>query len=484
MTTSPNGRSDSAEAILAAWGGDSRMSDLEALMWRGERHPEFSSRGIIIEILDSVPDWARFRAGHERGVAAVPRLRSRVVEPAVPTGTPMWVEDPSFDLDNHVRRLSLHEPAGERELLALARTIAFEPMDLTRPLWSGTLVDNLSGGRAAYVLKAHHSLMDGAAMIALFSAMHSDHAEPSGWPTVTAREPQSGPLGPQALALHDAIDGLRRAPARAAGLVMAVGRTVRAPGAIVEFAGSMRRVLSPPAGTKPSPLTALQSSRDWRYGLLECSLADLKAAARVAEASVNDAYIAGLLGGLRRYHEALGIVLGDIPMAMPVSIRRPDDGPGNNHFSAALLPGPAGEADPVERMAAIRAAVLSVRVEPAIDVLGAIAPALRRVPGMLLGLALGATPRVDLTASNVPGMTAPAYAAGARVDRMYVLGPLPNASLFATLVSYVGTCCIGLNADGAVFSDVELLWRCMRDGFDEVLALAGPEARVPEEIRT
>jgi hypothetical protein len=89
-----------------------------------------------------------------------------------------------------------------------------------------------------------------------------------------------------------------------------------------------------------------------------------------------------------------------------------------------------------------------------------------------------AAPRVDLSASNIPGMTRPVFAAGAQVEAMYVFGPLPGASILATMVSYVGTCCVGINCDGAVFEDPERLWQCLREGFDEILAL-GRESPTP-----
>ena len=470
MTATVGGVGEPGQAVLAGWGRESHMNDLEALMWRGERHPEFSSSGVVLEILDSVPDWDRFRRAHEWGVAAVPRLRCRVVDPAVPVGPPAWSEDPDFDLDYHVRRLRLPEPAGERELLEAAQAIGETPFDHARPLWTGTLVE-LADSRAAYLLKAHHCLMDGAAAIALFSAMHSDR--PTSTPDKPAHVADApAPVDARYLARQQLSREVRQVPARSVGALRAVRRALQAPSATIEFVGSLRRVLSPPPGATPSPLIVNQAGRDWRYGLLECQLDTLKGAAHAAHGSVNDAYVAALLGGLRRYHEALGLQIGDIPIAMPVSVRQPGDGPGGNRFAGALLAGPAGEVDPAERIAAVRGAILAVRSEPALDVLGVLAPLASRAPTVLLDLALRAVPRVDLSASNVPGLTTPAYAAGARVERMYVLGPLPNASMLTTLISYVGTCCIGMNADGAVFTDTELLWQSMRDGLDEVLALA------------
>jgi WS/DGAT/MGAT family acyltransferase len=460
------------------------MNDLEALMWRGERHPEFSSAGVVLEVLGSVPDWDRFRDAHAWGTSVVRRLRQRVVEPVLPLGPPGWADDPGFDLDYHLRRAQLPPPAGMRQLLDLAQVIAETPLDRTRPLWTGTLVQNLEGGRAAYILQAHHCLMDGAAAIKLFAGMHSNRAEPS--PDKPVPEPSAtGAVTPLKLYQADLAGHMRRLPGGAWRLLGAVGGALAAPGEAVQFFGSLRRVLSPPPGAVPSPLQRRQAGRAWRFGAFECSLDELKAAGRAAGGSVNDAYMAALLGGIRRYHEALGIELGDIPVAMPVSIRRPNDPPGGNRFTGAFFAGPAGDPDPVDRIAAIRGAVLSVRAEPALDVLGALSPVLSRIPSGLLGTLLGAgTPRVDLSGSNVPGLTAEVYAAGARVDGIYIFGPLPGVSMLSALCSYVGTCYIGINCDGAVFSDTELLWACVREGLDEVLDLGRPSNTGNGQART
>lgn len=456
-------------AALAQWGTEQRMNDLEALMWRGERHPEFSSAGLVMEVMASVPDWDRFRRAHVWGATMVRRLRQRVVEPLVPLGPPAWADDPEFDLDYHLRRVRLPEPAGMRELVQLAQVIAATPLDRNRPLWTGTLVENLEGGRAAYLLQAHHCLMDGAAAIQLFAGMHSNRAEPSpDKPTVEPAEAKH--VDPLTLARQDLIGGLRRLPGRTRRLVGAVGGAITDPGRAVAYLGSMRRVLGSPAGAEPSPLQRHQTGRTWRFGILDCTLDELKAAGRAVDGTVNDAYMAALLGGIRRYHDALGIELGDIPVAMPVSIRRPEDPAGGNRFAAAVFAGPAGKHDPTERMAAVHRAVLRVRDEPALDLFGVMSPILSRVPTGLLGQTVeSAMPHPVLSGSNVPGLTNEVYAAGARVEAMYVFAPLPLVAMMSAMCSYAGRCCIGINVDGAVFEDTELLWRCMREGLDEVL---------------
>ena len=145
---------------------------------------------------------------------------------------------------------------------------------------------------------------------------------------------------------------------------------------------SVRRTLaSPPA--PPSPLLAGRRGTSWRFEVLECPLADLKAAAKSAHGSLNDAYVAALLGGLRRYHELHGVRLDDLSMVMPVSLRKADDPMGGNKFAGAYFAAPAGIEDPAERIAVLRGMVLTMRVEPALDTLSLVAPLLNRVPSRI-----------------------------------------------------------------------------------------------------
>lgn len=79
-----------------SWGGPARLSGWDAVMWRAEADPRTRSGGVLLEILDSEPEWDRFYAGHERAVAAIPRLRERIVEPLLPRSPEAWSIDPHF----------------------------------------------------------------------------------------------------------------------------------------------------------------------------------------------------------------------------------------------------------------------------------------------------------------------------------------------------------------------------------------------------
>jgi diacylglycerol O-acyltransferase / wax synthase len=209
------------------------------------------------------------------------------------------------------------------------------------------------------------------------------------------------------------------------------------------------------------------------------SLSELRAAAKAAGGSVNDAYLAALLGAFRCYHEHFGVTLETLPIAIPISTRRDDDSFGGNRIAGARLHAPIGVRDPRERIQRIQALVAAARSEPALDAASLAAPIISRLPGPLLTrVSRSATQANDLQASNVPGIGHAVYIAGARVTHLYPFGPLPGCAAMVTLVSHAGTCCIGANVDRAAITDTDLFAACLRQGFDEVLALA-PQAPTP-----
>jgi hypothetical protein len=145
---------------------------------------------------------------------------------------------------------------------------------------------------------------------------------------------------------------------------------------------------------------------------------------------------------------------------------------GGNRFAGARFAAPIGAADPSERIRLVHDFVLNARDEPAIDALGLVAPLLNGLPiGLVAKWYAGQTANLDLQASNVAGLPWEAYIAGAKIERMLPFGPVPGCAVMATLLSYAGTCCIGVNSDAAAVTDPDLLLLCLQDGVDEVLAL-------------
>jgi diacylglycerol O-acyltransferase len=209
------------------------------------------------------------------------------------------------------------------------------------------------------------------------------------------------------------------------------------------------------------------------------SLGDLHKAAKAAGGSINDAYLAGVCGALRRYHEAFGVPVATLPMAVPVSLRSDADPAGGNRFVGVNLAAPIGVVDPRERIGKVRAQMTRKREERALDMIGAIAPVASLLPDSLLEAMAGSVVNSDVQASNVPVYSGDTYIAGAKILRQYGIGPLPGVAMMVVLVSRSGYCTITARYDRASITDPELFAECLLAGFDEVLAVGGPGRASP-----
>src|SRR5689334_275155 len=125
---------------LDADGLPEELSAFDQILHRGEAHPRTRSGIMTIELLDTTPDWDAYRARFDHASRKVLRLRQKVVMPTLPTVAPRWVVDPDFNLDFHVRRMRVPEPGTMREVFDLAEIAAQSPLDISRPLWTATLV--------------------------------------------------------------------------------------------------------------------------------------------------------------------------------------------------------------------------------------------------------------------------------------------------------------------------------------------------------
>jgi diacylglycerol O-acyltransferase len=472
---------EQAWALASHWSQSRYMTPFEALMWRVEADPRLRSTMTAVYLLDEAPDWDRLVAAHEWASRLIPRARQRVVDPPFGLGTPTWVVDDAFDLGFHLRRLALPAPGTMRQLLDLVETDAMASFDRSRPPWRASLVEGLEGGKTAYVLKLHHSITDGQGGTQLVGLLHSRTREPS--PDKPMPDPPPPETASRLGVLAEQLTGnVRHAPSDAVRLagdaVKAATRVATRPledaARGTRFARSLQRVLAPPPAP-PSPLLAGRS-RSWHFDAVDVPLAELKRAGKAAGGSLNDAYVAVLLGGFRRYHEHFGQPIEELSMAMPISLRRGDHPMGGNRFAGARFAAPVGEPDPAERIRVMHEIVMTVRDEPALDVFGLLAPTLNRLPMPLVARAYGSqTQRLDLQASNVAGLPYTAYIAGARIERMLPFGPLPGCAVMATLLSYAGTCSIGINLDPAAVTDPDLFMSCLDEGLQEVLALGAAQ---------
>ena len=467
------------------WGSEHELAPIEALMWRLDTDPRRRSTLLLVEVLDRAPAWERLVAAHEWASALVPRMRDRVVEPLGALGSPVWARDPQFDLHYHVRRLRVPGAGGWPELLELAEQVAMTPFDRARPPWEAILVEGLPEGRAAYLFKIHHVVSDGLGMVQLMSRVHSRQREPSpqkGSPDTAAAKPDGGLLGAAVRQVRKDLSGLP-AVARTGGSLL---RGLRRPGQLLHdaanYAASAQRVLAQPASG--SPLLAARGA-SWRFAALDLAFADLRAAAKAAGGTVNDAYLAALLGGFRMYHEQMGHPFpadGTMPVSVPVSVRTDADDSGGNRFAPARLAGPVGIVDPRDRIIEVGRLMRAARSEPALESADHVLPLLARLPSAWTAkLAGGMTAGNDLQASNVPGIREEVFLAGARIERAFGFAPLPGCASMITMTSHGHSCCVAANLDAAAITDTDQFARSLEQGFREVLALH-PGAGAPRRL--
>ena len=450
-----------------AWSTAPELTPMQTLMWRAERHPVQSSTTCVVIDLDRLPDWDRFFAATAWGTQLVRRLRQRVVDPVVPTAAPRWADDPTFDLTYHLRR---ERVASRDEMLAQAAQMALRPFDRTRPLWEGVLFEGMPEG-AGYVLKIHHALADPLGTVQLLSMLQSSRR---------AHTPRK-PLGTELLGeavdpVELAIDGVRSdvaalgdvAVKAAHDLALAATRPQTVLAAALRYGASVRRLLSQAA--PPSPELSPRTGRMWTFLTLEAPLEELRAVARRGGGTLDDAAVALVLGCLRRYHERRETPVPEIPVGVRVSLDRADD--MGNRFAAAVISGPLAIDDPVDRVAAVRGEVLSLHTERALELLDATAPVINRLPSFVGASAMRTAAAPDAFVLTLPGPPRRRYMAGAEVQGMYVVGPLPGSALTACLVTCADSACIGINVDASAISDLGELRECLAEGVEEMVAAA------------
>ncbi|MDX6689918.1 MAG: diacylglycerol O-acyltransferase / wax synthase [Solirubrobacteraceae bacterium] len=413
----------------------------------------------------------------EQRLHLIPRYRQRLQSSASGLANPVWIDDDGFDLRWHVRRATLHEPGGERELSELVGQEMSRRLDRSRPLWELTVVTGLQSGRVALLAKMHHALVDGVAAVDIGTVLLDPSPEPLDIPA-----PEE-PWEPQA---YDRTRHLARLAAtpivRAQKLLLDSATRALAPHPR-RAAGDLKRATELAvqlARTRPSaPMTPLNKTLgpNRRYALASAPLAALKMAGKSNGATVNDALLAAVAGMLGRYLEAAGTpVQKPLVALVPVSVRREGD-KGGNQISTVLVDLPVAEPDPAARIRAVHATMTELKESAAVRAGALLVGASGWAPPLVsstLARAMGGVRAFNLVVSNVPGPQQPFWLNGCRLLAVHPAVPLnpSSQSLTVGIVSYDGTVCFGLLADRDLEPPVEVALAALHDALDELLALA------------
>ncbi|MGO9560765.1 MAG: wax ester/triacylglycerol synthase domain-containing protein [Acidimicrobiales bacterium] len=464
---------------------DMFMRDTDAFSWYLEKDPGLRSTIVAIAWLDERPDFDVLASRLDRATRLAPRFRQRPVQAPGRLATPRWV-DTDFDLSMHLRRIESPKPHTPATVIDFARIEAMSGFDRSRPLWQFTLVEHLVGGRAALVMKVHHSLTDGIGgmQLAFLLFETTDAADPGDEVPVPRSDEKA--LSPVELVreslAHNRQQFFETVRHGLSGALPAAVHLARNPlhstSEMVATVRSIGRFVAPVPDTLSQVMTA--RSLDRHLDMIAVDLDDLKHAARSAGGTLNDGFVAAVTGGLRRYHEHHGSKVGDLRITLPISIRKEGDPAESNRITLERFKLPAGVADPAERIRLSGERCREARNDRALPMTNAIAGALNLLPSAVVGSMLK---HIDFLASNVPGVNVPIFLGGAPVSGYYAFGPTTGSAVNVTLLTYNGTCCVGFTVDTAAVPDHDVLMECFREGFEEVLELGGEHHPVARPLQ-
>lgn len=419
----------------------------------------------------------RFRLAEVRRLVGsrlhlIPRFRKRVMEVPLGIGRPIWVDDERFDIGYHVRLTALPTPGSRQQLLALFERVEAQMLDRSRPLWELWFVEGLEEGRVAIVQKTHHALVDGVSGVDVATVLFDFTREPS-FPDAPEWVPQPAPSPPQLL-VDTAVEELGSLANAGRNLADALQVPQRALGQL----GALGRSLATLAeGRLLAPRLSINRpvGRHRRFLDVQVPLDEVKAVRQVYGGTVNDVVLAGVAGGLARLLDSRGELRPGLTVKVlcPVSVRDDDDRLAlGNRVSTLVVPLAVGEADPIARLASVRAATEGLKERHQAVAAATLVGLTEYAAPTLLGLAARAAHHqvfFNLVSTNVPGPQIPLYCMGAEMLEAYPMVPLSrNLGLGIAILSYCGRLHLGLLADRDAFPDLDVLASGVADAFTEL----------------
>jgi len=463
-----------------------RMSPLDAGFLELEDEDPHASLAIAsVAVFEGpAPSYDEFLAAIGGRLPLVPRYRHKVRQVPFDLGLPVWVDDPHFDLRYHLRQTALPAPGGDEQLRRLVERVMAQRLDRERPLWETWLVEGLEEGRWAILSKVHHCMVDGVSGTDLYRVNFDTSPVPS--PGVEdhwrpAAEPSTLRLTAAAV-LDLALSPVEQA--------RAVRGALRTPGQLARRAAGTARGLAALAGALvPAELSSLSGTvgRSRRYRMARAARADVDLVRKQLGGTVNDVVLAAIAGAFRE----LLLARGEQPAPhavrslVPVSVRAPgEEGIYENRISLLLAYLPVEVADPVERLAAVRAHLAALKASheaEAGEVMTAIA---RHEPFPLISLGVRLVFRVPqrnivTVTTNVPGPRQPLYAMGRRVLAIFPYVPIATTMrLGVSIFSYCDQVTFGVTGDRDSTPDIDVLVHGIEAGLAELVA-AAREATAP-----
>jgi diacylglycerol O-acyltransferase len=463
-----------------------RLTAVDASFLAQERESSHMHIGAVTILEGPPPNFDDFLDGLRSRLHLVPRYRQKLAFPPIDTGRPLWIDDPSFNLEYHVRHTALPAPGTEDQLLRLAARIYSQRLDRAKPLWECWMVEGLDDNRFAMIFKTHHALVDGVGGVDLATVLFDLSPVPQPveldgdeW------QPQPEPTGAQLVAAG--VKGFVRTSLglaeRAVDAALHPERTIEKS---LEAAEGLGEVLW--AGLNPAPETPLNVDigPHRRFAILRNDLDDFKEVKEAFGATVNDVVLAVVAGAMSRFFQSRGLRTEGVELRglVPVSIRSAEnEATLGNQIAAMRAPLPVYIKDPVARLRFVSDAMKDLKGSKQAVAAQVLAGVENLAPPTVLAQAsrLNFSTRLfNLIVTNVPGPQFPLYVQGRELLDLFPVAFLPERhALAVAIMSYNGKMNFGLLADYDALPDLDLVEQGIVDSLAELLALAREQSGKP-----
>ena len=406
----------------------------------------------------------------------VPRYRQRVHFVPLTAGRPVWVDDPHFNIQYHVRHTALPSPGGDEELRHLVGRVMAQQLDRHKPLWEIWVAEGLQGGRWAILSKTHHCMVDGVSgtdllAVVMDSSPTPEREEPEAWipePQPTGLDLVRNALFRRSVSPYEQLRTARAALRTPRKIAKRVRDLATGVGTFSSFVGKeVESSLNGPIGPH----------RRWTWA--ETTLDKVKQIRAAHGGTVNDVVLSVITKGFRNLLISRGEPVDNLVVRtlVPVSVRTESErGTHNNRVSAMFAELPVGLVDPVARLASIGEQMKGLKEHKQAVAAEALTSLQGFTPPLLLALGGRLSARipqrsVQTVTTNVPGPQRPMYAAGRRMVAAYPYVPLAGwVRIGIAIFSYAGQLNFGITGDWETVPDIDVLADGIEQGIAELLA--------------
>jgi diacylglycerol O-acyltransferase len=464
-----------------------RLTAIDASFLHQEGPSSHMHVGAVTIFEGPPPGFEEFLDSLRMRLHLVPRYRQRLSVPPLESGRPLWVDDPTFDIEYHVRHSALPRPGSEEQLLLLAGRIFSQQLDRCRPLWELWMIENLEGNRFALISKSHHAMIDGISGVDLAQVMFDLGPVPAEIPHPDAAWQPAPEPSPVELLAAGAMGALRTGLSTAVRAATTITRPGHTLAGLREAAEGLGEVVW--AGMNPAPDTPLnvEIGPHRRFTVVRSELRDFKRVKDAFGGTVNDVVLAVVSGALRGWLRKRGIRVEGLELRalVPVSIRSENDrGTLGNRIAAMRGPLPVYVEDPVARLQAVKQSMGALKTSKQAVGAEVLASVESFAPPTILAQAsrLNFSTRLfNLIVTNVPGPQFPLYVRGRELQDVFPVAFLPkNHALAVAIMSYNGKMNFGLLGDYDAMGDLDTVADGIEASLAELLALARKEAQRKE----